>query len=251
VVFADHISGNIWDIYGYDLSTGTEFPICTHPGYQTWPAIYGNIVVWQERRNFNWDIYGYDLSTGTEFPICTHMGLVWKPEIYGNIVVWWDYRNFNVDIYGYDLSTGTVFSICTHPADQEWAEIYGNIVVWRDERNGNGDIYGAKLGGELTSNPIFAPSLQNPDINKYLEPLASYRISQVENLLEDVLKMCEKLKDEQNPLYTTCCVDRLDRAKELLKETENFFASGNYIAANTFALEALDLLEQILECCIH
>ncbi|NMC76400.1 MAG: hypothetical protein GYA60_03795, partial [Candidatus Methanofastidiosa archaeon] len=34
------------------------------------PAIYGDIVVWEDNRNGNSDIYGYNLKTGQEFPIC-------------------------------------------------------------------------------------------------------------------------------------------------------------------------------------
>jgi len=44
------------DIYGYDLETNTEFPVCTASGDQYNPAIYGNIVVWQDERNEKWDI---------------------------------------------------------------------------------------------------------------------------------------------------------------------------------------------------
>ena len=55
------ISGNIvvWvhdaNVYGYDLSTSTEFPICTSGtvyyelyGDPSIPAIDGDIVVWQD-----------------------------------------------------------------------------------------------------------------------------------------------------------------------------------------------------------
>jgi len=51
-----------WDIYGYDLSTQTEFSICTNSAVQYHPAISGNIVVWDDNRNNrnwrDWDIYG-------------------------------------------------------------------------------------------------------------------------------------------------------------------------------------------------
>jgi beta propeller repeat protein len=205
--------------------------------------------VWQERRNYNWDIYGYDLSTGTEFPICTDLHDQEWVEIYGNIVVWRDFRNGNWDIYGYDLSTGTEFPICTAIHDQSRPTIYEDTVVWWDERNGNEDIYGAKLEGELTPTPNLVPLLQTPDITKQMRPLASYRILQVKNLLEKVQKTCEKLKSEQDPRYTTCCADRVGDVEKLLKEAEKSFTCGNYIAANTFALKALELLQQICECC--
>jgi len=143
-----------WDIYGYDLSTQAEFPICLNPKGQWMPDISGNFVVWCDNRNFNWDIYGYNILTKTEFPICTDsadQGYVGqtnhaiKLSISGNIVVWTDTRNGNQDIYGFDLSTGTEFSICTDVSNQINPSVCGDIVVWQDSRNGNGDIYGYDL----------------------------------------------------------------------------------------------------------
>ncbi|MBU7012960.1 MAG: hypothetical protein HXS46_19940, partial [Theionarchaea archaeon] len=78
---------------------------------QKYPAIYDNIVVWQDSRNGNVDIYGYSLSTGEEFPITTNRNPQHSPAIYENIIVWQDNRNGNWDIYGYDLSTSTEFQV--------------------------------------------------------------------------------------------------------------------------------------------
>ena len=128
----------------FGASVLLEFPICTQGSSQYHPAIYGNVVVWQDDRNGNPDIYGYDLSTTTEFPICTQGSSQIVPEIYGNIVVLMDYRNGKPDIYGYDLSTTTEFPICTQGSWQENSAIYGNIVVWTDWRNGR-NIYGYDL----------------------------------------------------------------------------------------------------------
>jgi beta propeller repeat protein len=52
-----YFEGN-WDIYGYDLTTHTEFPICIADGLQISPSISGNTVVWMDDRNGDWDIYG-------------------------------------------------------------------------------------------------------------------------------------------------------------------------------------------------
>jgi len=51
------------DIYGYNLATHEEFPICTESHNQGNPVIYENIVVWQDFRNddgsfTNDDLYG-------------------------------------------------------------------------------------------------------------------------------------------------------------------------------------------------
>ena len=61
--------------------------------------------------------------------------------------------------------------------------------------------------------------------------------------------MCEKLKNENDPLYTKCCVNQLDLVLEYLEMSERFFISGNYIAANYWALKALELLQEIEKCC--
>jgi len=132
-------------------TAGYEFPICTAPGGQYWPAISANIVVWDDYRNSSTggDIYGKDLSTGREFPVCTAPGSQYWPAISASIVVWMDDRNVSTtgsDIYGYDLSTGREFPICTTPGDQWCPAISGAIVVWEDYRNGaTTDIYGKDL----------------------------------------------------------------------------------------------------------
>jgi beta propeller repeat protein len=65
----------------------SEFWITTNTSDQQNPAIYGNIVVWEDFR-YGKDIYGYDLVTSTEFPICAAPYWQENPAIYGNIVVW-------------------------------------------------------------------------------------------------------------------------------------------------------------------
>ena len=59
VVWCDARNGNV-DIFGYNLITSTEFPICTDSllEQQVAPAISGDIVVWYDESNGNWDIYG-------------------------------------------------------------------------------------------------------------------------------------------------------------------------------------------------
>jgi len=92
------------DVYGYDILTDTEFPICTNPSGQGAPAISGDIVVWADGRNGNSDVYGYNLTTGEEFAICTDPGDQVYPAISGNTVVWQDWHNNTMSIYGARLS---------------------------------------------------------------------------------------------------------------------------------------------------
>ena len=79
--------------------------------------------------------------------------------------------------------------------------------------------------------------------------LASHRISQAQSLFEEIQETCDKLKDEHDPLYSKCCIDRLDEVQEFLEMAEKFYRGRNYIAANYWALKALDLLQEIQECC--
>lgn len=80
-------------------------------------------------------------------------------------------------------------------------------------------------------------------------PLASYRISQAKKLLDEVQNTCGKLKDDGNRLYAGCCKDTLGKIIELIEIAEGFYVGENYIAADNFALEALELLQQIQVCC--
>ena len=125
------------DIYGCDLTTSTEFPVCNHTAEQTDPFIYGDIVVWYDKRDGGSSTYAYNLTTSTEFPICSSCG----PEgISGDIVLY--HSNSNGRLYGYNLSDSTSFLI-TAPDDlwYGWADISGDTVVWLDD----GGIYGATL----------------------------------------------------------------------------------------------------------
>ena len=90
------------DIYGYDLSTGEEFPICTAQGSQQAPVISGDYVVWMDKRNGVWDIYGYDLVSREEFAIDTSPGAQEHPAVNGATVVWEDHASPTTgpDIYG-------------------------------------------------------------------------------------------------------------------------------------------------------
>lgn len=122
-----------------------EFKITTNPHEQRSPAIYQNIVVWQDKRNGNWDIYGFNLLTKEEFSITTNPDDQKHPAIHGDMVVYEDYRNDTNGIYGYSLSTYKEIPISIGEGMKSLPAIYGNIVVWTDPRNGNFNIYGYNL----------------------------------------------------------------------------------------------------------
>ena len=161
------------DVYGFDLATQTEFPICTAPGNQGPGRISGSIVVWVDDRNGNYDIYGYDLATKTEFPICTDPADQGWSAVSGDVVIWIDDRNGRRDIYGYNLVTGTEFFV--HTISQVHfnvgPEISGDVIVWADERHATGvynvdydwnwDIYGYDLRTRTEFPICLAPGWQD------------------------------------------------------------------------------------------
>ena len=78
----------------------SEERITTDTKDQDDPAIYGDIVVWQDERNDFGDIWGYNLKTKEEFQITTDSNSQYYPAIYCDRVVWEDDRNdYQYDIY--------------------------------------------------------------------------------------------------------------------------------------------------------
>jgi hypothetical protein len=131
------------DIYGMDLTTGVEFPICTAPNAQSSPVIVDERwVVWPDRRNdvYDTDLYAYDLTTGQEFPLRVTPYDEDYLKVIGHCVIWRDFQFYdsipgNNDIYAYDFTTGQEFPICTAPSSQNSESISGNIIVWEDYRD--------------------------------------------------------------------------------------------------------------------
>jgi beta propeller repeat protein len=143
-------AGVIRSIYGYHLSTQSEFLIAAEAGDSPSPLISGNLVMWREFPDDNIITYGYDLDSGTKFPIPIPIGApadskVSYLSISGDRIIWSDRRNGDRDLFGCDLAKGVEFSICNDLGEQYNTAIDGNFVAWTDYRNGNFDIYGRIL----------------------------------------------------------------------------------------------------------
>lgn len=92
-----------FDIYGYDLTTGTEFVISAHDSEQGSARISNSIVVWID--NGDGFVHGKDLISSIALTVSSSSpGGVsppeWPVEISGNTVVWVNRRDGNDDIYG-------------------------------------------------------------------------------------------------------------------------------------------------------
>jgi len=64
VVWQDYRNGN-WDIYGYDVTSGTEFQITDDTAHQRYPDISGHTVVWTDYRHGPEEIYAANIA-----PVC-------------------------------------------------------------------------------------------------------------------------------------------------------------------------------------
>uniref|UniRef100_UPI0006CF517C PKD domain-containing protein n=1 Tax=Methanosarcina barkeri TaxID=2208 RepID=UPI0006CF517C len=138
-----------WNIYMYNLSTYTETQITTS-GLAQHPDIYGDRIVWMDKRNGNWDIYMYDLSTSKETQITNNELIQRYPSIFGNRIVWESYHEDNeaeviepdnYNIYMFDISRFKETKITTVESYKASPAIYDDKIVWTDYRNENPDIY--------------------------------------------------------------------------------------------------------------
>jgi beta propeller repeat protein len=140
-VYGNKIVYSNRNVFLYDINNGSTTQITNLIAFQINPAIFEDIIVWQDQRNGNWDIYMYDIRTGMESPICTNSADQWNVSIYGDKIVWNDDRNGNWDIYMYDLSTNTEWQITESFSDQMNPDIFLDKIVWNDNRNDENDIY--------------------------------------------------------------------------------------------------------------
>ena len=94
MVWVDDRNGEYnYDIYGYNLKTDTEFPVCTKELWQSKPDISGDIIVWRDERKVSdyiyssFNIYGYNLNTSEEFAICIDPAGLGSAAVSGDIVL--------------------------------------------------------------------------------------------------------------------------------------------------------------------
>jgi len=128
-------------VWGYITSY-----VPTSSGFQWFPSISGNHIVWSDNRNGGMDIYLYDIAERRDAAIATAYNDQYMPRIYGDHIVWMDKRNMDGntekwDIYMFDLVENKEIAICTSPGSHKLPSIWADRIVWQDERNGNSDIY--------------------------------------------------------------------------------------------------------------
>ncbi|MFQ6087312.1 MAG: hypothetical protein ACE5K0_00215, partial [Candidatus Methanofastidiosia archaeon] len=159
-------------------------------------------------------------------------------------VVWEGYDGSDDEIYYWDGTT--VSKISTHADNVNNSDYNPQIavdggvhVVWEGYDGSDWEIY-------YTSE---RPERRRVNINNTIKPLASNRLSRASDLLEKTQSICSGLKEKEDPKFDECCSGTLDEAISLLEMAEKFYMSGNFIAANNYAMKAIQILNEILECC--
>jgi len=157
-----------------------QFAVWPSTDDQEMPAIYGDIVVWQQfvAEFGDYDIYVADLNEPDDalLLVLGEGSDQMNPAIYENIVVWQDFivadGGGDWDITGADISDANeafIFPVSGIEAnDEQGPAIAGNTVAWKDGPAGDADIYAADITD--LGNPIEFPianfefDQQNPAI---------------------------------------------------------------------------------------
>ena len=253
-ITADGVPSGIVDISTHPASTGRW-------NYFAMIAVDNSgisHIVWSGWDGSGHDIYWAQVDGGVAGPalkISTH-----PDNIYGNesavqvdaaartaYVVWRGSDGHGSEIYWVELSSGTgdVQKISTHPdninfndnAPQIAVDARGNSsVVWSGWNGTNDEIYFTTTSAVTTEGPAVTPE----NLNTQMRPLAQYNIVRAEELS----RICHDMLAEQ---YSTDAsdYDELLKADEYLAMAKKYFAGGNYIAANYFALKAIEAYNNI------
>lgn len=140
-----------FDLFLYDLSTGTEYQITDDLAHVT-HDIYENLIV---TRNDYKEIWVFDLGDDgipsdddQEYAIASQVDNTW-PRIHGNKIVYQNNSAINVYYLSGNLEGQTLSMSMDHVPSI--SDIFENYIVWSDQRNGNSDVFLYDLGpdGEL------------------------------------------------------------------------------------------------------
>ncbi|MBU7012514.1 MAG: hypothetical protein HXS46_17675 [Theionarchaea archaeon] len=94
-----------------------------------------------------------------------------------------------------------------------------------------------------TANPTPA-NRSNP--NQQMRPVSQTHIKEAEDHIPYIEELVEEAKAEGKD--TTECEELLEQAKKALEKAYMYFAGGNYIAANYWAMQAIEFLEKCRKC---
>lgn len=93
--------------------------------------------------------------------------------------------------------------------------------------------------------PLPVMVLPPPDINKMILPLALENVRKAESLIPACQEAIENAPPDKD---VTGCEELLKQAKEAIEKARMCSAGENYIAANFWAIRAIELLRECIEC---
>lgn len=130
-------------VFLHNLSEGTTRQIVPDDGDPIRPDIDGDVVAWEDGRDFRTDdIFALDLSTGEQTRITARKRSDRIARVSGDRVVWEHRPGFLVegfdrsfpgpgDIFVHDLSSGTTTAVANDPdVNEQNGDISGDRVVW-------------------------------------------------------------------------------------------------------------------------
>ena len=123
-----------YDIYFHRISTGETLQLTNNSAEQSYPDVFGNRIIWVDKRSGNFDIYMFDLTTLATTRVSSLPGSETNPRIEGNRITYQfatpDLRYGGINVY--DIESGNTTNIVTNNFPTNTPVIYGDIVAWRE-----------------------------------------------------------------------------------------------------------------------
>ena len=131
------------------------------------PAIYGDLIVWDDSRVSPQQIFLYNLTQGEEIQLTPGTTGRMTPAVHGNLAGWAEYDGTYYQIVIYFLSNSSSRQLTSDAWDHRNLVISDDWVIWEDYQNGPGDVnlYGYRLSDATTYPLVTDPAIQiNPSV---------------------------------------------------------------------------------------
>jgi TolB protein len=135
-------NSNVFDIYGYNLSSGQEFPVCIDAYSKGGLTVSGNSIAWFESNRGGGSGEGlglYNISSG----VTQVVGGYYPSEV--EVVYAVSENDKVLTCTGDIICTGPItqhLGICNQSNEPASYVVSGGILIWQDRRNSNWDIFG-------------------------------------------------------------------------------------------------------------
>lgn len=153
IVYTDYASGP--DIYGYDVTSATDFAVATSPLQDENPAIDAGLVAFEQSDGFGArDVWTADLAAGTSAPIAVTPELESSPAVSGTRVAFERRATATApsDVVVHDLATGAELVVAGTAADERRPDLDGDLLVWdAEDASGERDVYVHDLATGVTT----------------------------------------------------------------------------------------------------